>query len=106
PRAAEYGEIGGEFGELLARLQIQPFKHQVTALKAVQAGENLMIGTPTASGKSLVYQLPMLSALRSGGSFLYLAPTKALTEDQLLRVRELRDVTGIDATVARYDGDT
>ena len=68
-----------------------PWRHQVVAADAAHAGDHVIVATGTASGKSLAYQLPALSAIRSargprgerGASVLYLAPTKALAHDQL-----------------------
>ncbi|MEM6429172.1 MAG: DEAD/DEAH box helicase, partial [Deinococcota bacterium] len=72
---------------------------------------NVVIATPTASGKSLCYQLPTLEALATGGTVLYLFPTKALARDQMMSLRglinNLGDVNGISpGDVTSYDGDT
>ncbi|WP_434094030.1 DEAD/DEAH box helicase, partial [Saccharopolyspora kobensis] len=82
-----------------------PWVHQVEGAEAVRAGEHVVVATGTASGKSLVYQLPVLSRLleERRATALYLAPTKALGADQLrtvdeLGLKEIRAVT--------FDGDT
>ena len=82
-----------------------PWRHQTEAAELAWAGAHVVIGTGTASGKSLGYQLPALAALLTDPSarVLYLAPTKALAGDQLRTVQQL-DLPGIRA--ARYDGDT
>lgn len=82
-----------------------PWRHQTEAAETAWAGENVVVATGTASGKSLTYQLPVLSALQldNQACALYLAPTKALGNDQLQTVTEL-DLAGIRP--ARYDGDT
>jgi DEAD/DEAH box helicase domain-containing protein len=88
----------------------QPWRHQVVAADAAHAGQHVVLATGTASGKSLAYQLPALSAVRSargargqrGATVLYVAPTKALAQDQLSRVRDL----GLDVRVATHDGDS
>ncbi len=85
-----------------------PWVHQVSAAEAVRAGRSVVVATGTASGKSLAYQLPILSALlASGGSgrdrALYLSPTKALAADQLRSIRGLQ-LAAVRA--ATYDGDT
>ncbi len=67
------------------------------------AGRNVIIATPAASGKSLGYLLPALTAVLAGGTVLYLAPTRALAADQLRAVRALR-LPGVCAAVV--DGDT
>jgi DEAD/DEAH box helicase domain-containing protein len=83
----------------------RPWAHQVAAAEAARAGESVVLSTGTASGKSLGYLLPLLSALLEdpGARALYLAPTKALARDQLAAVRRLA-LTGVRA--AAFDGDT
>ena len=74
-----------------ARGVVEPWRHQAVAADAAYAGQHVVLATGTASGKSLAYQLPALtSALATRGSrgqrgatTLYLAPTKALAQDQL-----------------------
>ncbi|WP_326566782.1 DEAD/DEAH box helicase [Amycolatopsis rhabdoformis] len=81
------------------------WKHQVEAASLAHAGSHVVVSTGTASGKSLAYQLPVLSSLATGSSAtaLYLSPTKALGADQLRSVSSL-DVPSVRA--ASYDGDT
>ncbi|WP_369853778.1 DEAD/DEAH box helicase [Angustibacter sp. Root456] len=90
----------------------QPWEHQARAADLVHAGEHVVLATGTASGKSLAYLLPALTAVRRERgtglgarrpTALYLAPTKALAADQLARVESLR-LPGVRA--ATYDGDT
>ncbi|WP_291479777.1 DEAD/DEAH box helicase [Corynebacterium sp.] len=87
-----------------------PWSHQVATAQHAWEGRDVVVSTGTASGKSLGYQLPVLSALASDAtaSCLYLSPTKALAQDQRAtlarpcsQVPELRGVM-----VASYDGDT
>ncbi len=82
-----------------------PWQHQVEAAELAAAGRHVVISTGTASGKSLGYQLPVLSALMEDrrATALYLAPTKALCADQLRGVDAL-GLPGVRA--AGYDGDT
>ncbi|APU12375.1 MULTISPECIES: DEAD/DEAH box helicase [Actinoalloteichus] len=83
----------------------RPWSHQRAAADAAWAGDHVVVATGTASGKSLAYQLPVLSGLLHDpkATALYLAPTKALCSDQLRAVRAL----GFDEIgAARYDGDT
>jgi DEAD/DEAH box helicase domain-containing protein len=83
----------------------RPWAHQVEAAAHAREGRHVVIATGTASGKSLAYQLPVLSALSEDrrATALYLSPTKALGADQLRSVREL----GVDdVRPAAYDGDT
>ncbi len=60
------------------------YSHQAEAIEAARHGENVIVSTPAASGKSLCYQLPVLDALLRDRSAhaLYIFPTKALTQDQ------------------------
>ncbi|PRZ43118.1 DEAD/DEAH box helicase domain-containing protein [Antricoccus suffuscus] len=94
-----------------ARLGIErPWKHQVIAAEHAWRGESLVIATGTATGKSLGYQLPVLSGLLHDrrAKALYLSPTKALGHDQLRAVEALEvDPGGNDGIrPAPYDGDT
>jgi DEAD/DEAH box helicase domain-containing protein len=88
----------------------RPWRHQVEVAELAHGGQHVVVATGTASGKSLAYQLPVLSDLRAGGAVgtrrptaLYLAPTKALAADQLAALHAL-DLPGLRA--ATYDGDT
>jgi DEAD/DEAH box helicase domain-containing protein len=83
----------------------QPWRHQVDAAELAWSGRNVVLATGTASGKSLAYQLPVLTTLSTDprATALYLAPTKALGADQLRAVDALA-VPGVHA--ASFDGDT
>ncbi len=65
--------------------------HQGEALAHIRAGKNLLVATPTASGKTLIYNLPVLESLLAEprGHALYLFPLKALEQDQLKALQEL-----------------
>lgn len=86
-----------------------PWSHQAETAELAHNGRNVVVSTGTASGKSLGYQLPVLTALHDDprATALYIAPTKALGADQLrmagelVRHRPLRDIA-----LAAYDGDT
>lgn len=82
-----------------------PWAHQAAAADAAHSGRSVVLATGTASGKSLAYQLPGLTALVADdhARVLYLAPTKALAGDQLRALTALA-VPGLRA--ATYDGDT
>lgn len=82
-----------------------PWTHQAEAASHAYEGRHVVISTGTASGKSLAYQLPVLSRLAAGekANALYLSPTKALGADQLRSVSSL-DIPGVRA--ASFDGDT
>lgn len=101
--------------DLVAALQrsgvVAPWTHQVAAAAAAWAGESVVLATGTASGKSLAFNLPVLSAVLDGlaaptgrgATALYLAPTKALAHDQFARIDAL-ELPGLRA--ATLDGDT
>ncbi|MDA0204878.1 MAG: DEAD/DEAH box helicase [Acidobacteria bacterium] len=86
----------------------QLYSHQGEAFRQIQDGNNVVIVTPTASGKTLCYNLPVLNALLSDpdACALYLFPTKALSEDQLSAFNEMVDSMGSDIRAFTYDGDT
>jgi DEAD/DEAH box helicase domain-containing protein len=84
------------------------YTHQGEALAAVREGRDVCVVTPTASGKSLCYELPVLQALADDPSAraLWLFPTKALGQDQVVAFRELATAAGLPVSAATYDGDT
>ena len=88
------------------------YTHQATAWGHVAAGRNVVVITPTASGKTLCYNGPILNAILSDTSTraLYLFPTKALAQDQLAELHGLADLiadrAGAEIGVFTYDGDT
>ncbi len=93
----------------------RPWVHQVEAASAAYAGRHVVLATGTASGKSLAYQLPALSRVRAsrgprgrrGATTLYLAPTKALAQDQLAALTALTTGgTDLDVRLATHDGDS
>ncbi len=85
-----------------------PYTHQAQAVAAALAGENVVAVTPTASGKTLCYNLPVLHALLAdpAARALYLFPTKALAQDQLAELRGLVEALPVDPGLVIYDGDT
>jgi DEAD/DEAH box helicase domain-containing protein len=93
-------EITGAFADRGIRT---PWSHQADAACHAQAGRNVIICTGAASGKSLGYLLPALSAVLAGDTVLYVTPTKALAADQLASIRALA-LPGVQA--ATFDGDT
>ena len=90
---------------LTARGIARPWEHQAAAASLAWSGRSVVVATGTASGKSLAYQLPVLSALLTDekATALYLAPTKALAADQL---RSLRSLVLSSIRAASFDGDT
>ena len=90
----------------------QLYTHQAEAIDHALAGRNAVVITPTASGKTLCYNAPVLHAILQDPSSraLYLFPTKALAQDQLAELQALcehiADDTGEQVGVYTYDGDT
>ena len=107
PRAsADRVRYEGKFQSLLEHFNISPYKHQAEALMMTEMGHHVVVATPTASGKSLTYQIPTLYALSSDKTALYLFPTKALAHDQLDKLKAMAKRLELEARVATYDGDT
>ncbi|MCA2970192.1 MAG: DEAD/DEAH box helicase [Acidobacteriaceae bacterium] len=84
------------------------YSHQAEAFAHVAAGRNVVVVTPTASGKTLCYNLPVLNRLveEPGARAMYLFPTKALAEDQLQEFQRTVDAMGLPIKAFTYDGDT
>jgi DEAD/DEAH box helicase domain-containing protein len=84
------------------------YTHQAHAIQAVRDGRNVCVVTPTASGKTLCYNLPVLDAIVRDPTAraLYLFPTKALAADQLTELRMLADAAELELKTSTYDGDT
>ncbi|WP_090989427.1 DEAD/DEAH box helicase [Bacillus sp. OV322] len=84
------------------------YSHQHTAYETLQKGENIVAVTPTASGKTLCYNLPVLQSIADNDAnrALYIFPTKALAQDQKSELNEIIDEMGIDIKSYTYDGDT
>jgi len=88
------------------------YSHQAEVWKLAKSGKNVVVVTPTASGKTLCYNLPCLHELLTdeNSRCLYLFPTKALSQDQQAELNELADgedgKSGLDVKIATYDGDT
>jgi DEAD/DEAH box helicase domain-containing protein len=84
------------------------YRHQAEAIEAVHAGEDVVVVTPTASGKTLCYTLPVLQALAEDPSAraLFLFPTKALGQDQVAEFAGLALASSLQVAAATYDGDT
>ncbi len=84
------------------------YSHQADAYHAVRQGRHLVVVTPTASGKTLCYNLPVLQRLLEDPQrrALYLYPTKALAQDQLAELSALKHGLPIELRADTYDGDT
>ena len=86
----------------------QLYSHQAEAFQSIEQSRNVVVVTPTASGKTLCYNLPVLNLLLSdpGARAMYLFPTKALAEDQLHELQTAIDAMGSEIRAFTYDGDT
>jgi DEAD/DEAH box helicase domain-containing protein len=95
-------------GEALrARGITELYSHQAETWDRVERGRNVVVVTPTASGKTLCYNLPALQALvrTRDARILYLFPTKALAHDQLAELEQLAKTLS-ELRMFTYDGDT
>jgi len=115
-QAARPGEFA-EFPEALSPMLQQAlaargierlYTHQAEAFGHASAGRNVVIVTPTASGKTLCYNLPVMNSLLADANAraMYLFPTKALAEDQLHEFQAAVDAMGGNLRAFTYDGDT
>jgi DEAD/DEAH box helicase domain-containing protein len=113
PRAAQWAEFPSWVrDELRAAYQAKgierPYSHQAEAAIVAHAGKNIVIVTPTASGKTLCYNLPVVNAILENADTraIYLFPTKALAQDQLAEIHDLNKKLANKFGVFTYDGDT
>ena len=112
-RAARYGDfpagLDGRILETLKRRGIErPYIHQSHAIEAALAGQDLVVVTPTASGKTLCYNVPVLQSILEdeASRALYLFPTKALSSDQVAELYGMIQAMGAEIKAYTYDGDT
>ena len=93
---------------LRARGIERPYVHQAQAINAALAGQDFVVVTPTASGKTLCYNVPVLDAILKdpAARALYLFPTKALSSDQAAELYSMIDSMGAEVKAYTYDGDT
>ena len=114
PRPARYGEVpGGLHPYVQARLDQSGidslYSHQAEAIGQLRLGNDVVIVTGTASGKTLCYNIPTVEAMLQDplATTLCLYPTKALTQDQLRAIEQFRcPEQGLDFIAGPYDGDT
>ena len=102
-------EIHPKLAQALADKGIRElYTHQANAFRSVSAGRHVVTVTPTASGKTLCYNLPVLQTILEDHSAraLYMFPTKALAQDQVAELQELADLMDVDIKTHTYDGDT
>jgi DEAD/DEAH box helicase domain-containing protein len=112
-RTAQWAEVPAWVSEDLRAAYLgkgihQLYTHQVAAAESIHAGKNVVVVTPTASGKTLCYNLPVLDAILKDADTraLYLFPTKALAQDQLAELYDLNQRLENRFGVYTYDGDT
>ena len=113
PKEAVYADIPDELDERLvaslAKRGIHKlYTHQSASIEAALAGEDIVVVTPTASGKTLCYNLPVVNAILTDASAraMFLFPTKALSHDQSDGLDDLIKQTGASIKAFSYDGDT
>lgn len=111
-KAPVYGTLKKELPDCirtyLSKKGIHLYKHQCDTIEKVRAKKNVVITTPTASGKTLAFTIPVFETLYydKSATALYMYPTKALSNDQLKGLKEFEHITNIPAAPNVYDGDT
>ena len=113
-RRAEYGDLAEPLPPvlegILSGLGIKRlYRHQAEAIDLARSGRHVVTATPTASGKSLIYNLPVFEAAYKNpeSRALYLFPLKALERDQLMVIQSMSRLMGLGGPrAAVYDGDT
>ncbi|HHU49707.1 MAG: DEAD/DEAH box helicase [Caldicoprobacterales bacterium] len=112
-KSAQYGpfpkNLRPELREALKKKGIhQLYSHQSKSINIIFQGKNVVVVTPTASGKTLCYNLPVINEILNNNDAraLYLFPTKALSQDQVSELHELMDILGQPIKTYTYDGDT
>ena len=92
----------------LLKKRLRLYSHQCEAIETLRAGKNIIITTPTASGKTLAFNIPIFERLEEDkrAAALYLYPTKALSNDQLKVIKEFEILSKISVNPNVYDGDT
>jgi DEAD/DEAH box helicase domain-containing protein len=103
PHCLEYGIYS-----FLKKEEINLYSHQAKAIEAAVNKKNVIITTPTASGKTFAFLFPVLNSIikNPGSRALLIYPTKALISDQLKAIRELAEKICPGISVEKYDGDT
>lgn len=116
PQEAVYGELNFPLSQDLVNALYntrniqQLYSHQTEAINALHEGQNVIISTSTSSGKSLIYQIPVLNALEDDHHTraMYIFPTKALAQDQRRSLKEMFGfLPGLEGLICEtFDGDT
>lgn len=112
-RPAIYGEFPDSLDKRLTKALYsrgiqKPFIHQEQAIEHALAGRHEVVVTPTASGKTLCYNIPVLDIMlkQPETRALYIFPTKALSQDQMKELQEIIDCLDMPIKTFTYDGDT
>ena len=94
--------------DYLSSKDVKLYRHQADTYEAIQSGENVIITTPTASGKTLAFNLPIMETMIEDrdATALYIYPAKALSNDQLHVLENLERELDIKISPRTYDGDT
>ena len=101
PELPQFGTLavppGDSLASYLTHHRIHLYSHQCDAINRIWSGKNVIITTPTASGKTLAFNFPVFeeSERDNGARALYLYPTKALSNDQLATLEQMVQFTGI-----------
>jgi DEAD/DEAH box helicase domain-containing protein len=108
PIFGEVNDVEPRVDAFLKHKGIRLYRHQIDARTVLRASKNIVITTPTASGKTLAFNVPIFEELdcERSATALYLFPTKALSNDQLRVLEELELISGIPVSPRVYDGDT
>ena len=113
PRRGQYQSLPEDLPEIVGKSLEKKginrlYSHQAECYEAAVRGDNLCVVTPTASGKTLCYNLPVLKTLLedSESRALYLFPTKALSQDQQSALNDIVLGDDIPVKICTYDGDT
>ncbi len=101
-------DLNEKIVEYLDSKDIKLYEHQSETYEAIKNGENVIITTPTASGKTLAFNLPIMETMveDKDATALYIYPAKALSNDQLHVLENLEKELDIDIGPKTYDGDT
>ena len=109
----EYAEYPAEMNPLMVDALkkhgvYRLYSHQMESFRLAEEKKDFCVVTPTASGKTLCYNLPVLNEIirNPDARALYLFPTKALSADQVAELYDLIELMGIDIKTYTYDGDT
>lgn len=110
-RKAKYKKVDKLNSKLLDYLnkkEVKLYEHQADSFSTIKDNKNIIITTPTASGKTLAFNLPVIETLIEDekATALYIYPAKALSNDQLKVLKNLEKELGIDIKPRTYDGDT